>query len=60
MIDKIQQDQIDRDKVWDMLLLDGNCSDPTLRGPAKLRRILDDLIEARRALSASTGREITR
>lgn len=33
--------------VWDMLLLDGNCSDHTLTGAAKLRRIIDDLIEAR-------------
>ena len=31
-----------------MLLLSGECSDPTLEGPDKLRRILDDLIEARR------------
>lgn len=36
--------------VWNMLLLDGNCSDPSLTGAAKLRRILDDLIEARAAL----------
>lgn len=37
--------------VWDMLLLDGNCSDHTLTGAAKLRRIIDDLIEAKRPAS---------
>lgn len=44
--------------VSDMLLLDGNCSDHTLTGPAKLRRILDDLIEARRSETVPTKREI--
>lgn len=33
--------------VWNMLLLDGNCSDPTLTGASKLRHILDDLIDLR-------------
>jgi hypothetical protein len=37
-------------RVWDMLLLDGNCSDPTLTGAAKLRRLLDNLIHARKQL----------
>ena len=47
--------------VWNMLLLDGNCSDHMLTGAAKLRRILDDLIEARQdkgpffALARATG-----
>lgn len=41
--------------VWNMLLLDGNCSDHTLTGAAKLRRILDDLIEARQALSTPSA-----
>jgi len=40
----------EKQAVWDMLLLDGNCSDQTLTGAAKLRRLLDDLIEARRDL----------
>jgi hypothetical protein len=31
-----------------ILILDGNCSDPSLRGAAKLRQLIDDLIVARR------------
>jgi hypothetical protein len=34
--------------VLNMLALDGNCSDPSLRGAAKLRQLIDDLIVARR------------
>lgn len=37
----------EKQAVWDMLLLDGNCSRPTLKGVAKLRQILDDLIATR-------------
>lgn len=48
---KVQWQHREAMQISDMLMLDGNCSDPSLTGPAKLRRILDDLIEARAALS---------
>lgn len=45
----------EKQAVWDMLLLSGDCSDHTLKGAAKLRRILDDLIDARNAAPPKSG-----